>query len=177
MGRHPQHALAFAALASCLLFAGGLAAADDNVRGAPISRLARREMTEREIRGFLSQPRVARLATVRPDGTPQITPMWFLFENRTIYMSTRTGAGKVTHIRRNPNVAAVVDVMEAPYRNKVVELEGTAEIETEDVTELTAKIRRKYVGAQSAQGLGGSDTGRVILKFSPRKIRSLDTTR
>jgi nitroimidazol reductase NimA-like FMN-containing flavoprotein (pyridoxamine 5'-phosphate oxidase superfamily) len=85
-------------------------------------------MTKEELSTFLARPILARLATVRANGTPQIVPMWFLYEDGVMYMSTRTYAAKVKHFKKNPHVAVVVDEMVAPMKNKAVTIEGTVEV-------------------------------------------------
>jgi PPOX class probable F420-dependent enzyme len=137
-------------------------------------------MTKEEMQTFLARPLVARLATVRPNRTPQVVPMWFLYEDGVMYMSTRTYAAKVKHLQKNPRVAVVVDEMVAPRKNKVVTLEGTVETQTTGVKELTTKIYHKYVGAEGAATPAAQqsiNTPRVILKITPKKIESIDTTR
>jgi len=137
-------------------------------------------MTQEEVQAFLARPLIARLATVRANGTPQVVPMWFLYEDGVMYMSTRTNAAKVKHLRANPRVAVVVDVMEAPRKNKVVTLEGAAEVQTTGVKEMTTKIYQKYMGKEGAatpDAQQSINTPRVVLKIAPKKIESLDTTR
>jgi len=144
------------------------------------SRPAPPPMSKEAIAQFLAQPVVAHLATVRANGTPQLVPMWFIYENGVMYMSTRTQAAKLRHLRRNPHVAVVVDVMEAPLKNKVVTIEGTAEVVTTGVVETTTKIYRKYMGADAATSPRAQQsihTPRVILKITPKKVGSMDTTR
>jgi PPOX class probable F420-dependent enzyme len=136
-------------------------------------------MTKEEMQAFLARPLVARLATVRANGTPQIVPMWFLYEDGMMYMSTRTYAAKVKHLQKNPRVAVVVDEMVAPLKNKVVTLKGAVELQTTGVKEMTTKIYHKYVGIEGAATPAAQqsiNTPRVILKITPKKIESLDTT-
>jgi len=136
-------------------------------------------MTKEELQKFLSQPLIARLAIVRANGTPQVSPMWFLYEDGVMYMSTRPERAKVKHLKANPQVAVVVDVMESPLKNKVVTLEGTAEIQTTGVKEMTTKIYKKYMGEEGAATPAAQqniNTPRVLLKITPKKIESLDTT-
>jgi len=136
-------------------------------------------MTREAMLAFLARPLVAHLATVRPNGAPQIFPMWFLWEDGVLYMSTRTQAAKLQHIRRNPRVAVVVDVMEAPLKNKVVTIAGTAEVLTTGVKEVTTRIYQKYMGAEAAASAAAQqniNTPRVVLKITPKKIHTIDTT-
>jgi PPOX class probable F420-dependent enzyme len=146
----------------------------------PTSRPAPPSMTKEEMQAFLARPLVARLATVRTNGSPQIVPMWFLYEDGVMYMSTRTYAAKVKHLQKNPRVAVVVDEMVAPLKNKVVTLEGTVEMQTTGVKEMTTKIYHKYVGIEGAAtpvAQQSINTPRVILKITSKKIESMDTTR
>src|SRR5262249_47921982 len=136
-------------------------------------------MTKEELQTFLARPLIARLATVRPNGSPQLVPMWFLYEDGVMYMSTRTYAAKVKHLQKNPRVAVVVDEMVAPLKNKVVILEGTAEVQTSGVKEITTKIYHKYMGTEGAAtpvAQQSINAPRVILKITPKKVESMDTT-
>ncbi len=137
-------------------------------------------MSEQELQSFLARPLVAHLALVRGNGSPQLVPMWFLFKDGAFYMSTRTYAAKLKHLRKNPRVAIVIDVMEAPLKNKSVTVSGTAQVLTSGVQEMTAAIYRKYVGEQgmaSAAAQHNINEPRVILKIIPKKIVTMDTTR
>ena len=105
--------------------------------------------------------------------------MWFLYEDGVIYMSTRTHAAKAKHIKKNPRVAVVIDEMVAPLKNKVVSIEGTAEVLTTGVKEMTTKIYHKYAGVEGSatpQAQRSINTPRVILKITPKKMETMDTT-
>ncbi len=157
----------------------GRSGADDRTPTTS-ARPAPPPMSQQEIEAFLAQPLVARIATVRRNGTPQVVPMWFLWDHGTMYMSTRTWAAKVKHLRKNPHVAVVVDVMDAPLKNKVVTIDGTAEIITDGVIEMTTKIYKKYMGTAAAQDPKAQQsitTPRVLIKITPKKITSMDSTR
>jgi PPOX class probable F420-dependent enzyme len=155
-----------------------IGAAEKKPTPAP-TRPAPPSMTKEEMQTFLARPIIARLATVRPNGSPQLVPMWFLYEDGVMYMSTRTYAAKVKHLQKNPRVAVVVDEMVAPLKNKVVILEGTVEVQTSGVKEITTKIYHKYMGIEGAAtpvAQQSINTPRVILKITPKKIETVDTT-
>jgi hypothetical protein len=74
----------------------------------------------------------------------------------------------------------VVDEMVAPTKNKVVTIEGKAQVLNTGVKEMTTKIYHKYMGVEGSatpQAQQSINTPRVILKITPKKIESLDTTR
>jgi hypothetical protein len=75
--------------------------------------------------------------------------------------------------------AVVIDEMVAPLKNKVVILEGTAEVQTSGVKEITSKIYHKYMGTEGAAtpvAQQSINAPRVILKITPKKVESMDTT-
>lgn len=167
-------------IALCAVFVEVIGARAEEKPPVPSPPSTPLSMTQEAMQAFLAQPLIARLATVRANGTPQVVPMWFLYENGVMYMSTRTYAAKVKHLQKNPRVAVVVDVMEAPLKNKVVTIEGTAEMLTTGVKEVTTKIYHKYMGVEGAAtptAQRNINTPRVILKITPQKIETLDTTR
>ncbi len=177
--------LRLALMAVCIVLVGAvdnrqLARAAEGKQPSPAASPAPPAMTKEDMQAFLARPLIARLATVRANDTPQVVPMWFLYEDGVMYMSTRTNAAKVKHLRSNPRVAVVVDVMEAPLKNKVVTLDGMAEVQATGVKEVTTKIYQKYMGKEGAATPAAQQSinaPRVILKITPKKIESMDTTR
>jgi pyridoxamine 5'-phosphate oxidase family protein len=86
--------------------------------------------TEKEIEYIRSQ-RLGRLATIRPDGTPQIAPVGFhynaeldVIEIGGRYMSQ---SKKFRNVQQNPNVAFVIDDVLPPWQPRFVEIRGTAQ--------------------------------------------------
>ena len=86
--------------------------------------------TEKEIEYMRSQ-RLGRLATVRPDGTPQIAPVGFHYnaELDVIEIGGRfmSQSKKFRNILQNPNVAFVIDDVLPPWQPRFVEIRGTAQ--------------------------------------------------
>jgi PPOX class probable F420-dependent enzyme len=69
----------------------------------------------------------AQLATIMPDGTPQVTPVWCEFDGTHVVINSAKGRTKDRNMRRNPNVALSIQDPEKPYRHlslkgKVVEI-------------------------------------------------------
>ena len=59
---------------------------------------------------LLEDPNHGHLATVRPDGTPQVNPMWFLHdaESGTIRFTHTRSRAKFRNLRHNPAMAMCV---------------------------------------------------------------------
>lgn len=67
-----------------------------------------------------------RIAVVRPDGSPLVTPIWFIHEDDAIWFTPRARSEWFACLRRDPRVALCIDEQPLPYRKVVVE--GRAEL-------------------------------------------------
>lgn len=66
-------------------------------------------MTQEQIEAFLAAPRHAVVAALRSDGSPQLSPIWFLCENDRLYFSILVKSAKCRQLRRDPRIALCVD--------------------------------------------------------------------
>ncbi|MCM8750657.1 PPOX class F420-dependent oxidoreductase [Thermomicrobiaceae bacterium CFH 74404] len=108
------------------------------------------------IRAFLAEPRLAVLATINEDGSPQQTVMWYDLEGDAILMNTADGRVKVNNLRRNPRVSLCV---EDGYR--YVTISGRA-CQIEDQERAQADILRlamRYHGAERARSIAEQFSG------------------
>jgi PPOX class probable F420-dependent enzyme len=69
---------------------------------------------------------LARIATVRADGSPSVVPVWFIFEGGKVLITPRKHSAFLQNLRREPRVAITIDEEAGRYRK--VLFEGTAEI-------------------------------------------------
>jgi len=83
-------------------------------------------MTPTEIEEFLAADRNAVLATNGSDGIPQLTPVWFLYEDSLLYVSAQSETVKVRNLRRDPSIAVCIDGGRSDGRYVV--LRGQAEL-------------------------------------------------
>ncbi|MFM8353618.1 MAG: pyridoxamine 5'-phosphate oxidase family protein [Gammaproteobacteria bacterium] len=82
-------------------------------------------VTERD--AFLAEPGVLmRVAVVRPDGSPLVTPIWFVHEDGAIWFTPRARSEWFACLRRDARVALCIDEQPLPYRKVVIE--GHAEL-------------------------------------------------
>jgi PPOX class probable F420-dependent enzyme len=131
---------------------------------------------------FLSEPLLARLATIRGNW-PHVTPMWFLWNDESLWMETGSGFQKHLNLIANPHCAVTVDVTEGGLRFKGAILEGEAELITgpkELVRETVTRIYRKYLGEEGLTAPTPSQMiadPHVIIRLRPRRIRTWDDTR
>jgi PPOX class probable F420-dependent enzyme len=104
---------------------------------------------------FLTAPGVVmRVAVIRPDGSPLVTPIWFLYENGAIYFTPRQRSEWFDCLRRDARVALCIDEQPLPYRKVIIE--GVAEL-VHDVGEddlwrdQYRRIAERYVPADAAE--------------------------
>ncbi len=114
--------------------------------------MPRLEDNERE--EFLNEPGVLmRVAVVREDGSPLVTPIWFLHQDEAIYFTPRDKSEWFGCLRRDPRVALCIDEQALPYRKVLVE--GRAELvhdvgEDDKWRDLYLRTAAKYVGEEGA---------------------------
>lgn len=133
-------------------------------------------MTEDEYKQFLTEPtRTAKVATLRANGAPHVTPVWFALDGDTIVFSIYEQSAKTKHLRHDPRLSLCVDDEKPPF--SYVSIEGTATL-GDDPAELlrcAMTIGGKYLGADRAEEYGKSTgvPGTLIVRFTPTKIIAL----
>jgi PPOX class probable F420-dependent enzyme len=107
----------------------------------------------------------AHLATLMPDGTPQVTPVWCDYDGTYVLFNSAKGRQKDKNIRRNPAVALSLQDPDNPYR--YLEVRGrVAEITEEGADQHIDKLAKKYLGVDKYPGRQPGEV-RVIYKVKP----------
>ncbi|MEV4703186.1 PPOX class F420-dependent oxidoreductase [Actinoplanes sp. NPDC049316] len=79
---------------------------------------------------LLDKPTFAHLATVRPDGSPQSSVMWFAWDGERIRMTHTKTRQKFRNLANEPRVALSIADPQDPYR--FLEIRGVVEDVTDD---------------------------------------------
>lgn len=74
---------------------------------------------------LLERPLYAHLATVRPDGAPQVNPTWFRFDGEYLWLTTTTRRQKYRNWQGQPAVALSITDPGRPSR--YLEVRGRVE--------------------------------------------------
>lgn len=106
------------------------------------------------------------LATTMPDGSPQVSPVWFNTDGEHILINSALGRVKDRNMRARPQVALSIIMMDEPYhsmqiRGKVVDV--TTEGGAEHISVLSQKYRGRDYDVPDGQT-------RTIYKVIPEKI-------
>ena len=119
---------------------------------------------------LLTKPAFANLATLNPDGSPQVTPVWVDFDGSHVIVNTARGRVKAKNLAREPRVALSIADPENPYRylgiqGRVVEMTdqgGDAHID---------KMAKKYLGKDSYPARKAGEV-RIVVKIEPDKVHT-----
>jgi PPOX class probable F420-dependent enzyme len=120
---------------------------------------------------FLRERPHAIVATLMPDGRPQLTPNWYLWDGRRFWVSTLDWTVKVRNARRDPRVTLCIDGPDR--RTNYVQVFGTTEVVEGDVRERTLDLIRKYepVEADAVAHWEGIKDDRVLLVVTPERFQ------
>ena len=115
---------------------------------------------------LLSAP-VAVLATNGADGFPQVSALWFLYdEDGALRLSLNTTRQKVKNMQESPNV--IIDPAN-PYRT--LEIRARAEISPDPDGAFVTKLGSKYGGADVRDNDRPGET-RVVVTLHPLKVNT-----
>jgi PPOX class probable F420-dependent enzyme len=125
------------------------------------------------VRSFLAEgTRTAKVATVRKDGSPHVTPVWFVLDGDDLVFTTGCEDVKAHNLRRNPRIAVAVDDQLLPYSH--VRITGEAEIsdDLDEMLEWTTRIGARYMGEDRAEEFGRRDAvaGEVLVRVRPTRV-------
>ena len=119
---------------------------------------------------LLREPQLAQLATIMPDGSPQLTPVWVDVEpdGRHVLVNTADGRLKTRNVARSPAVAVSVVDKDNPWRYAIVR--GTVvEQRHEGAEEHIDQLAQKYLG-QDRYPWHDPSQPRVILRIKPHHV-------
>jgi PPOX class probable F420-dependent enzyme len=108
------------------------------------------------------------LATIMPDGSPQVTPVWIDHEGNTLLVNTSMGRTKQKNLARDTRVALSVANQKDMYDKILVR--GRVIMQTPEGADVHIdKLAKKYLGMDKYPWLGPGEK-RVILKIEPIHI-------
>ena len=112
----------------------------------------------------------AHFATVMPDGTPHVTPVWVDYDETDdrVLINTMQGRQKERNVQRNPKVGLSITDPDDPYR--YVSVRGEVETVTQDgAVEHINDLAHRYMG-QDYPNLDDESGPRVVLRIRPDRV-------
>jgi PPOX class probable F420-dependent enzyme len=122
-------------------------------------------------RDLFEKPAFAHLATIMPDGTPQVTPVWCDYDGTHIRINSAKGRVKDHNMRRNPRVAIEIMDPDNPYRYLAVR-GRVAEITESGADAHIDVLAKKYLG-QDRYPYRRPGEVRVLYKIRPERVSSM----
>jgi PPOX class probable F420-dependent enzyme len=120
---------------------------------------------------FTTKKAFAHLATVMPDGSPQVTPVWFDFSDGKIRVNTARGRVKDRNMTQNARVALSITDPDNPYRHVAVR-GRIARITEEGADALVDALARKYIGQDKYPWRRPGEV-RVIYEIEPTSVSAM----
>ncbi len=121
---------------------------------------------------LMDQVRTAKLAIVRKDGRPHVTPVWFELDGDTLVFTTWHTTIKAANIRRDGRVCLCVDDEKPPY--SYIQIEGTASLsaDSQELKYWSTRIAGRYMGEDLAEAYGkrNSVEGELLVRVNPTNI-------
>ena len=118
-------------------------------------------------RALLDAANFATIATLEPDGRPQLSVVWVRRDGDDVLVSTIIGRRKHTNLSRDPRATVLVYPAQAPYT--YVEVRGSVTMTEEGGRALIDELAHKYTGARYT-GDDGTDNVRVVVRLTPEKV-------
>jgi PPOX class probable F420-dependent enzyme len=117
-------------------------------------------MTDQQWRAFVCEgTRTGKLSTVRTDGSPHVTPVWFLLDGDDVVFSTEQDGVKGRNLAREGRFAFCVDQDQPPYA--FVLLQGRTEISGDPYETLrwAGRLGARYMGEDRAEEYAARNGG------------------
>jgi PPOX class probable F420-dependent enzyme len=113
----------------------------------------------------------ASLATLMPDGKPQVTPVWVDFDGKHLLVNSAKGRVKDRNMRRDPRVSLALIDPDNPYRH--LQVQGrVVEITESGADQHIDKMAKKYLG-QDKYPYRQPGEVRVIYKIEPERASTM----
>ena len=113
---------------------------------------------------LLATTALGHLATVDPNGRPQVNPVWFIAEPDTLYLGAKAETLKLRNLRANPHLALSISDPDNPGR--YLELRGeVVDFELFKTLEWVNQLSRKYTGADFPPATAGEPRYKLTVRI------------
>jgi hypothetical protein len=135
-------------------------------------------MTAEERDAFLRSGRTCRVASVGADGSPHATPLWFVWDGSSLWLTSIVKSQRWTDLQRDNRISVLVDAGHEFLELRGVEVRGVAEVvgEVPRTGEGVAELEEpeRLFADKYANGQIRHDGRHAWLKITPDKMVSWD---
>lgn len=114
---------------------------------------------------------LASLATIQPDGSPQVTPVWFDYTNGVIRVNTAKGRVKARNL--SPGARVAMSIIDPDNDYRYIQIRGSITRETTDGAKAHIdSLAKKYLGKDVYPWHNEKDV-RVIYEITPSATQTM----
>ncbi len=132
---------------------------------------------------FLNTPLLlARIATVTPGGHPHVVPVWYLWDQGSVWISSFASTRHVHNLQVDPRCTILIDEAPSGEENRGVIFSGRAELVSEPrdfVEAQTEKIYTRYLGPDGVKKPDPQswivDPENLLIKLTPTRTKQWST--
>jgi hypothetical protein len=116
--------------------------------------------------------RTAKLATVRADGRPHVTPVWVARDGDDLLFTTHETSLKGKAIARDPRVCLCFDDEAPPFSFVMVEGTATTSRDPDQLLHWATSIAGRYMGGDRADEYGRRNgvRGELLVRVTPTNV-------
>lgn len=129
------------------------------------------ELSEKA-RTLLSNPNYLYVATVNPNGSPQVTPVWSDVSDGRVIFNTAIGRVKERNLRRDPRIGLSITAREDPWDKVDIRGRAVEFIEGEQADRHIDDLSEKYTGKRPYPWRRPGER-RVIVVVEPDRVYEL----
>lgn len=113
-----------------------------------------------------------RFATVGVDGTPDITPVWYVFDGGAFLFTTGGATAKARNLRRDPRASLCVADDAAPFAYVEARGEVTLSEDLDELLDVATRAGARYMGKDSAEEFGKRNAvpGELVVRLYPTRV-------
>lgn len=113
------------------------------------------KMTESEWRAFVMEgTRTGKAGVIRKDGSPHVTPVWFVLDGDDVLFNTSRRSVKGRALARDPRLSICVDDQTPPFSYVQIRAEATLVDDLEEMRRWATAIGGRYMGADRTEEFG-----------------------
>jgi len=119
-----------------------------------------------EAKALLDTPEFATVATIDPDGQPQLSVIWLGRDGDDVLFSTIKGRRKTLNLQRDPRATVLIFPKDDPY--KYLEIRGTVTLTDDPKAAYIDEMSHKYLGKDYPWHNPAEE--RIIVRVSPTNV-------
>lgn len=101
-----------------------------------------------DLRSLLDAPSPAVLMTYRPDGSADVSPVWFRYTGEAFEVVVAKSNSKLRHLARDPRAVLMIFETVPPFRG--VKVRADVELDDAHVEDIRRSISARYLGEETA---------------------------